>query len=290
MQEITLAPMLPRHLKAAVELSRQAGWPHRPEDWDFSLSISEGIVALDGSGTLLGTAMLTPLGQDGATVNLVIVEATMRGRGLGRRLMQQALARAGSRCCYLTATEDGLPLYEKLGFVATGEIAQHQGLALPVAAAPEISQACISGAGISWAEAADLPACAALDRQAFGHDRDGLMHRLERDARFAVLRQDGAPRGFSAIRPFGRGLVIGPVVAPDEAAAKALIRFLLAGQAGQFVRVDTDLRSNLSAWLVERGLAPAGGGIAMQRGPGPRDGRTGPATVRTYALASQALG
>jgi ribosomal protein S18 acetylase RimI-like enzyme len=278
-QDILLERMLPQHLDAAAVLSRLAGWPHRPEDWAFSLAISDGIVALDGD-TVVGTVLATPFGEDGGAVNLVIVAAAMRGRGLGRRLMQQALDRLGGRCCYLTATEDGLPLYEKFGFVATGEIAQHQGLALPTEAPPEVS----------WAEPADLPACAALDRTAFGHDRAALMRRLEQEARFAVLKQAGAPRGFAAIRPFGRGVVIGPVVAPDDAAAKALIGFLLAEQAGRFVRVDTDVRTGLSAWLTERGLAPAGGGVTMQRGQSPRGGNTTPAPVKTYALASQALG
>ena len=62
---------------------------------------------------------------------MVIVDASMRGRGLGRQLMQEALAKAGARTCYLVATPEGLALYQKLGFVATGEIVQHQGKASP---------------------------------------------------------------------------------------------------------------------------------------------------------------
>ena len=70
--------------------------------------------------------MMTPYGDDATTINMVIVDAAMRGRGLGRKLMEDALAKAGERICYLTATQEGLPLYEKLGFVATGEVVQHQ--------------------------------------------------------------------------------------------------------------------------------------------------------------------
>ena len=74
--------------------------------------------------------MMTPYGDDAATINMVIVDAAMRGRGLGRKMMEEALAKAGERTCCLVATQEGLPLYEKLGFVATGEIVQHQGEAL----------------------------------------------------------------------------------------------------------------------------------------------------------------
>ncbi len=37
----------PQHLDAAVELSRQAGWPHRREDWALVLSLSKGFVAIE---------------------------------------------------------------------------------------------------------------------------------------------------------------------------------------------------------------------------------------------------
>ena len=45
--------------------------------------------------------------DDAATINMVIVDASMRGRGLGRKMMEEALARAGTRTCYLVATQEG---------------------------------------------------------------------------------------------------------------------------------------------------------------------------------------
>ncbi|MEK1933437.1 MAG: GNAT family N-acetyltransferase, partial [Pararhizobium sp.] len=35
------------HLEDAVALSRQAGWPHRLEDWQMALALSRGIVAIE---------------------------------------------------------------------------------------------------------------------------------------------------------------------------------------------------------------------------------------------------
>ena len=253
-QQITLKTMMPEHLDGAVELSRQVGWPHRREDWALVQSLSHGIVALE-NGRVLATILMTPYGDDAATINMVIVDASMRGRGLGRQLMEEALAKAGARTCYLVATKEGLSLYQKLGFVATGEIVQHQGEASP-ADAP---------AHVSWSEKGDHACLVALDRAAYGHDRSALMRLLRECAKFAVIRDQSSVQTFAAIRAFGRGLVIGPVVARNDTEAKAVIEFLLAHQPGKFVRIDTDTRANLAEWLTGRGLAHVGGGITMRR-------------------------
>lgn len=269
---------MPQHLDDAVALSHEAGWPHRRDDWELVRAISQGIVALDDE-RVVGTAMMTPYGDDAATINMVIVNAAMRGQGLGRRLMELALERAGERTCYLTATPDGLPLYQSLGFVAMGEIIQHQGEASPVEAPAEVS----------WAKGGDHPCLVAIDHVAYGHERSALMRALGQSAKFAVVRDEGIVQAFGAIRAFGRGLVIGPVVARNDVEAKKLIDFLLAHHPGSFVRIDSDKSLNLAGWLADRGLTHVGGGITMQRVTTVRkDKRTAPR--RTYALVSQALG
>ena len=73
--------------EALSQLSRQAGWPHRLEDWQMALALSGGIVALDADGRVVGTVLVTPFRADCATINMVIVDEAMRGRGLGRKLM-----------------------------------------------------------------------------------------------------------------------------------------------------------------------------------------------------------
>jgi GNAT superfamily N-acetyltransferase len=275
-EQISLEAMGTKHLDGAVLLSREAGWPHRREDWELVLSVSEGIVALH-DGRVVATTIMTPFGSDAAAINMVIVDAAMRGRGLGRRLMDAALERAGTRNCRLVATKEGLPLYEKLGFVAVGEIVQHQGKALKVA----------TPATVSWARDDDYEKICSLDRIACGLDRSKLMSILRQAAQFAVIRERGEVAAFAGVRAFGRGLVIGPVVASSSQQAKDLIQFMLAHHEGGFVRLDTELSTGLGPWLVERGLAHVGGGIPMRRG---RKVERAEAPYRTYALVNQALG
>jgi GNAT superfamily N-acetyltransferase len=195
-EQISLEAMETAHLDGAVLLSREAGWPHRREDWELVLSVSEGIVALQ-DGRVVATTIMTPFGSDAAAINMVIVDSAMRGRGLGRRLMDAALERAGTRSCRLVATKEGLPLYEKLGFVAVGEIIQHQGKALKVA----------TPATVSWARDNDYEKICSLDRAACGLDRSKLMSILRQAARFAVIREKGGGqglRGSARLRPWSR--------------------------------------------------------------------------------------
>lgn len=276
--EIELIDFQDEHLDAAVALSRAEGWPHRREDWALVLSLSRGTVARIGE-RIVGTALATPFGEAGATVNMVIVDASMRGRGLGRRLMDGAIAAAGHRPCRLVATQDGRPLYEKLGFVAGDEIVQHQGIVAPVASGRATGSVSFAGPEVE-------PALAALDARATGLDRRALFSHLAREGRLAVLERGGAIEGFALLRAFGRGEVAGPVVAASTQDAEALLTFLFAARTGAFLRVDVPRGRGLGPFLVENGLSPVGGGIVMQRG----GASSASADVKTFALASQALG
>lgn len=273
---IDIQTFQPDHLDAAVELSRQAGWPHRKEDWAMVLSISKGFVAVE-NGRVVGTAMASLLGDRCATVNMVIVDEAMRGRGVGRQLMQAALAAAENRECRLTATSDGLPLYEKMGFVACGQVLQYQGVPL----------ATDKPAGVAWADRVEPAELAVIDAQAFGADRGNLFVELAERARFALVQEQGVTKGFAALRAFGRGEVIGPVVAENVEIAKDLIAFVISERAGEFLRLDTTVDTGLAPWLAEHGLAHVGGGIAMRR---PKADISADKQFKTFALTSQALG
>lgn len=275
--DIVITPMGLEHLDDAVRLSQQSNWPHRLDDWQLALDLSEGFVALTGSGDVVGTILMTPYGADCATINMVIVDESMRGRGLGRRLMAAAMTLADDRPLRLIATAEGLPLYERLGFRETGAIFQHQGVAGNIAA--------LTNTEVATAD--DLPTILALDREAYGADRGDLIRRLAEIGEYAVIRRERKATAFAAIRPFGRGEVIGPVVAPDLDDAKALVSHFISRRNGTFLRVDTGAGTGLAAWLQDHGLVHVGGGIIMAR---PVITLPVASTVATFALANQALG
>ena len=273
---LTFAAMQPAHLAGAVRLSADVGWPHRKEDWRLVLGISHGFVALqEGEG--VATALATPFGN-AAMVNMVIVDAPLRGMGVARAMMERVMAAADPASWHLVATDAGLPLYEAFGFRRTGKVMRYQGL---VADVRPSGDAC-------WGSASDFAAIINLDRAACGMDRASLYGALYKEARLAVLRHSGGIVGHAFVRDFGLGRVVGPVVAATADEAQVLISFIMSEHAGAFLRVDTRSGTGLGAWLEQNGLsADTVGGLVMQAGT-VTSVPTGPVSV--FALASQALG
>lgn len=101
-----------------------------------------------------------------------------------------------------------------------------------------------------------------------------------------ALDRDGELLGFALFRRFGRGHVIGPVIAPDARRAQALISHWLALNEGMFVRLDLPSDSGLSDWLEGLGLPRVDTVVAMARGAVP----VGDPALRAFAIVSQALG
>lgn len=276
---ITYRPMTEHDLPAAHALSQAVRWPHRLEDWQFVHRLGIGFVA-EAEGVPVGTALCWMQGARHGSLGMIIVSAAHQGKGIGRKLMQLVLEALGGRCILLQATAAGQPLYESLGFQATGTLHQHQGMlaaVAPVALAP--------GETIRPARAGDLDHIIALAKRASGMARDALLAQLADVAEAAVLERGGELAGFSIMRRFGRGHAIGPLVAPDGERAKALVAYWAGAYAGAFVRVDVTAASGLSDWLTQAGLAQVDSAVSMARNGVPAQD---PA-VQQFAIISQAL-
>jgi predicted N-acetyltransferase YhbS len=223
-------------------ISRALNWPYRREDWAFALDLGHGLVA-EHKGQVLGTALWWLYGDDVASVGMVIVSPQARRQRIGARLMDALLARLEGRRIVLNATPDGLPLYERLGFLPCGAVHQHQAV---LTAAPRID----SDATIRPLGPDDLAALRALDRAGSGMDRDGLIAALRAIGQIKVLERDGEVQAYGCARVWGRGVVIGPVVAETREDAQSIIAALAVDHEGRFLRIDVTRRSELS---------PAGG-------------------------------
>jgi GNAT superfamily N-acetyltransferase len=275
-----MRPLSEADVTAGQALSDEQRWPHRIEDWKMMLGLGFGYVA-EREGQPVGTVMAWPLGDDAATIGMVIVTQNHQGAGIGRDLMNRVLADLGDRYISLNATEAGLPLYRKLGFVECGAVLQYQGaaFAVPLIDLPPDERLRPMGSK-------DLPALQALARRATGTNRDALLGALVVGAQGVVLTRNHEPVGFSLFRRFGRGFVIGPTIAPNLKAAKALISHWLGSKNGIFCRLDVPEDSGLAEWLDGMGMPNVSRVVTMRRGtPAPIDPDT---TV--YSLATQALG
>lgn len=280
-ERLELRPLTDSDLNAVHALSVEVGWPHRPEDWRLIHEVGHGYVACDAAERIVGSAMWWPFGDRFGTIGMVIVSPRLQAKGTGRRMMHALFEDARNRTLKLNATPAGLRLYQSEGFEPVGEVFQHQGIAKVVREAPSVTGT------VRPLREEDWPAIVELDRSAYGADRQALMEALKSRAAGTVCDADGQLRGFALSRPFGRGHVVGPIVALDDATAIALTLPHVKQHAGSFLRVDTpSTEGEFPHFLEESGLVTVDRVVTMVRGPYAPP--AGPAQV--YGLCNQALG
>lgn len=273
--QITLSPLSMADLDLIVALVAAVPWPHRRADIAALIELGHGRLARGGDGRTLGVGLWWPFGDTAARLGLVVVSPDSQGLGIGRRLVERLLADAAPRSVMLLSTPPGRPLYERLGFVEVGAVCQHQG---------EYSAGRHLDPRIRAATSEDRSAVLCLDTAAFGVPRLAVLEHLLAVGRAFVLVEDRKVTGYAIERAFGRGSVIGPVVAATEPDAIALLN--AAARPG-FVRVDrASEAANIGRHLMACGLGLDNESPAMLRGNWPAS----TAPQRIYALASHALG
>jgi predicted N-acetyltransferase YhbS len=264
--EVTIRPMTAADVPDAQALTASFKWPHRREDWALMQALGDGLVA-EREGKLTGTGVAWRYGADWASLGAIGVYAELQGKRVGRRLLRGLMAPLEDRNLVLHATRTGMPLYAAEEFAPTSTIVQHQAVARRPEPAPPPS-----GTRLSSATPADLAPIAAQDRMACGMDRANLLAKLLGEPGGVVLEGRGVITGFALTRLFGRGRVIGPVVAPDLVRAKALVALLIERHAGEFLRIDFPKECGLAPWLATAGLLETGSVIRIARhrraGPG----------------------
>jgi GNAT superfamily N-acetyltransferase len=201
------------HLAAAVELSASAGWNQTVEDWSMLIGLApEGCFGIEAHGRLVSTTTVVCYGQRLAWIGMVLTNAEYRGRGFARRLLAKALHRADSmevETVKLDATDQGRPLYEKMGFS-------------PEQAVERWTYAGDSGSPRRATTTTTIHYSNDLDREAFGTDRSALLGMLSKrgdiyeSSNGFLFSRDGRTTGY-----------LGPCVASDGPAAQTLISGLI---------------------------------------------------------------
>lgn len=275
---LSVTTLTAAHLSQALTLSEELNWPYRQEDWQFALRLGHG-VAVEVHGRLCATALWWLYEDAFASCGMIIVSPALQHQGIGSLLMEELLRQTQGRTIILRSTREGRRLYERMGFLPYGQVNQHQSI---LTAAPPKTPA----DGIRPFGAADLPAVCQLDQRASGMGRARLLAALVALGSILMMERSGIISGYACIRRWGRGVVIGPVVAGATADAKALIEAHLSSQVGNFVRVDVPETSGLSPWLTEVGLSCVNQVTSMVKGNPLRTS----ADATLFALSSQSLG
>ncbi len=266
-------------MPAAHALSVHLKWPHREADWAMVQRTSEGFVA-EHEGQLVGVAFACHQGAY-SSIGLVIVSDQHQSKGIGRRLMNLCLDAAAPRTPILNATESGAPLYVSLGFVEYARIQQHQGV-------PQVTPIfATAGAVCREVTQDEYPQVIELANAGSGLDRTAVLTDLLPMAECVVgVEVHGQLKGCALLRRFGRGYLIGPVVAQNLEQAQQMITHLLDLIPGAFVRFDILADCGLVDWLEGLGLPCVDRAPRMVLGEPPRS-RDG---IAQFAMVTQAIG
>ena len=281
-----LTELAPEDLAALLALTAAVDWDFTAGDFETAFASGRLCGHKDDSGRLLSAAGIFGYGETLAWVGAVMVHPAMQRRGLGSEAMRwcHEVLSEPQAVVALVATDEGEQLYNRLGYGTVERV--HKAFAEgPLDSAPWPLP---GGFAIEPLAADDMELCLEPDRRALGGERAAFLRaRLAQSEAGLVLRDSGGrPRGFVLGVPRAGYLVVGPVVAPDAAAAAALIAALGAGHRGT-LRIDVPTRhAALAERLPALGFREAGRPPVMTL-----EGRPLPGGLPGYyALSSQAFG
>lgn len=236
-----------------VELSRSVGWDY--DEYEIRTVMSSGKIYghKNTVGRIISSAAIIPYDTDLASIGMVIVNDEYRGIGLGKKATQKCIDSVSQNTSImLISTEDGKPLYEKLGFITVDSV--HKYLSdnyIP----PKLfnNQQEIT---IEKYHENDINEIIELDSAAFGDRRSKLLfNRINQSKQCLVVRNlKGKIIGFGLSILGPQNLLIGPIVAPDVQTASLIIDELLINHQGK-LRIDVPSSNDeLMLFLQERGF------------------------------------
>jgi len=217
---------------AGLELCRLAGWNQIAADWQRLLDLApEGVFVVEDGGRTCATASVIAHGTRTGWIGMILVHPDFRRRGLASALMSRCIETLQSRgveSIKLDATDQGRPVYLKLGFADERPIWRYAGTR-PPRGEPDPRVRPI-GDG-------DWEAIARRDEAAFGADRSALLKHLAGEGPSAIVAGPGEAgptarmgdiRAYGFARPGFCGSYLGPVVAADGESARRVVLALLA--------------------------------------------------------------
>jgi GNAT superfamily N-acetyltransferase len=233
-------------VESALRLSTQAGWNQSREDWVRLLKLPQGFVKVLIEGAeVRASYSIVSLGSDLCWIGMLLVDESLRGRGLGKAAFASALQDAMHwRNVGLDATTLGEPIYVKHGFQPVRTISRWSGMALaPRRAVPHHRIGLHEG-------------ILAFDAAELGVDRSNLLRAMAAtDTTFFSFENEGKTTAYGAIRPGRTAWQLGPVLATSVEGFDCVLELAMATCAGEEIFCDV-LRSDAAGSLTAKGMTP----------------------------------
>ncbi|ENN88459.1 hypothetical protein RHSP_82615 [Rhizobium freirei PRF 81] len=285
--EMRFADIADVDLSQLQALSMSVGWPHRSQDWQHLRDVGRGFVALDEIGRVSGSTMWFPHGESFATFGMLITSPRLQTNGTAKWLVRRMLTECHQERLRLNATRAARRMCATLGFKPQQSVFQCQG---EIVSVPEPSSL-KSSLHLRRLERGDIDAVACLDEPAFGTLRHRHLVRLFESSICYGLYDGHKLIAYSMRRRFGRGHVIGPVVAYRAEDAIAVVQPHVAAHVGSFLRLDTHFDTGPFASFVQQsGMSVFDTVTTMVSSEAAAYGRADNRAPLVFALASQSFG
>jgi GNAT superfamily N-acetyltransferase len=255
-----IRPMLATDIAAASQVIVDGGWSDRTAlfQWAVDQPTVDPLVA-DEEGRIVGTGVATANGHAG-WVGAIFVDLQRRRSGLGTALSAAVVEALEARGCVtqlLIATDEGRPIYERLGFRLDTRYVR--------AVAPVGPPSHDVDRRVRPLESGDVEAIVALDREATGEDRSATLRAFADPVTGRVV-DDGAGNvtAFTVRSPWGGRALI----AADPDAALALLDWRRSTTTDRQIAIGI-LEANVAgrARLADAGWTEQVGGPRFIRGP-----------------------
>ncbi len=245
--ELSLVCIEPQHLYGLQALSASVGWPQRKRDWATNLALGNGVVAIDQIDRIHGSAMYFAFGDEKFSIGMTIAHPKLENSGLEGRLIRHIVKKTGGKPTFLNACNNSINSYQSIGASKASYVFQYQGYIIDL---PDFKVTC------RLADKNDLKGICNCDAEAYAADRRHLLRYLAGISEVRVVDRGGKIVGFSMRRQFGRGYLIGPVIAFTDDDAISLTGSLMKGLSGHFIRSDTRATfGRYTDFLIATGLS-----------------------------------
>ncbi|MGN4445914.1 GNAT family N-acetyltransferase [Bacillus cereus group sp. MYBK79-1] len=233
--EIRVERLREEQIDDIVALSSYIGWDYCREEIEtiFKSGIVYGV--WNEREELIASAAIILYGEEVASIGMVIVHPDYKGRGIGKAITNSCIKSVSVQTpIMLIATDEGKPLYKKLGFRVVSYVSKY------ICNSYNTNFKCAEDEEYMMVyKEGDLEEIIRIDEGAFGTSRNEFLKQriMQSDQCIVVKDKEQNVLGYGLSIQTPENKIIGPVVAKNDAMAMRIVHELAKGYSGK-LRID----------------------------------------------------